>query len=109
MMVDESIDRYDEGCYTLTRIHHVDGHIIRVRIRDDNLPYQALAVAEVLSTSRTWTVLLDEPRTSWYPAPRDFVGDTTALVAVADRLITRARTVLTIAANAAPTGPTTVG
>ncbi|HEX8629367.1 MAG TPA: hypothetical protein VF755_14470 [Catenuloplanes sp.] len=62
MIIDETF--YQEhrlGNYDLTRVHHIDGHVLRVRIRRDSYGFQSYALVEVLTPARTWTVLAQTP------------------------------------------------
>ncbi|GEM_PF-7112854 len=70
MLVDETFDPSGSGCYELTRVHHTDGHILRVRVRRDAYAQQSHTVAEVLTEAKTWTVLATSPRPPGTQAPR---------------------------------------
>ncbi|WP_233513952.1 hypothetical protein [Micromonospora craterilacus] len=94
-VVDRSFDISNSSHYTLTRVHHIDGHVIRVRVRRDYRTYQSSAVAEVLTPALTWTVLARDPMTACHPGTRwSTVKTENVLAAVADKLVARARTIL---------------
>ncbi|GAB3147204.1 hypothetical protein GCM10027290_30110 [Micromonospora sonneratiae] len=61
-----------------------------MRIRRDSVFYQCLAVAEVLTPPLTWAT-----RASCHPNIPEYADDEGTLTDVADRLIARARTILT--------------
>ncbi|MFV2019408.1 hypothetical protein [Micromonospora sp. LOL_023] len=67
MIVDKSFDADELSRYILTRVHHVDGQVLRARTRRDHAVYQRAAVVEVLTPNLTWTTLAIEPRATWYP------------------------------------------
>jgi hypothetical protein len=49
MIIDETFYEERQGCYELTRVHHVDGNTVRVRVYRDFYGFQRHAVAEVLT------------------------------------------------------------
>ncbi len=102
MLVDETFDPSGSGCYELTRVHHADGHILRVRVRRDAYAQQSHAVAEVLTDAKTWTVLATSPQAAWYPGTPYTSRTAQPLVPIADGLLTRARAILTGGPHACP-------
>ena len=103
MIADETFHSSRQGCYELTRVYHVDGHVLRVRVHRDSYGFQSHAVAEVLTPHRTWTVVATAPWTEWHKATPLYTADATPLTPIADRLIERARRILTPPETA--TGP----
>ncbi|MCZ7421156.1 hypothetical protein O7605_16760 [Verrucosispora sp. WMMA2121] len=49
MIVDEVFHQGGPGSYELTRVHHTDGYVLRVRVYRDSYAKQRTAVAEVLT------------------------------------------------------------
>jgi hypothetical protein len=107
MIVDETFHQHRQGCYELTRVHHEDGNVLRVRVYRDSYLFQSNAVVEVLIPERTWTVLATA---LWTPARHEatplFTTDPTPLAPVADGLIERARRILTPPPGGAAAPPT---
>jgi hypothetical protein len=95
VIIDEMFSQSRQGCYRLTRVHHVDGHTIQIRVYRDFYGSQSHAVAEVLTTDRTWTTVADTPWTQWHGSTPQFAADPTILIPVADSLLKRARRILT--------------
>lgn len=81
------------GCYQLTRVHHVDGYVLRIRVYRDSYGFQSDAVAEVLTPQRTWTEVATESWTRWYHTTTAEAVEA-ALTPVADNLLRRARRIL---------------
>lgn len=55
-----------QGCYSLVRYYRRDGDTFRVRVYRDSYEDQSHAVAEVLTSSRTWTSIVDNPPSNWH-------------------------------------------
>jgi hypothetical protein len=107
MIVDETFHQHRQGCYELTRVHHEDGHVLRVRVHRDSYLFQSSAVVEVLTPERTWTVLATAPWTqARHEATPLFTTDPTPLAPIADGLIERARRILTPPPGGAAAPPT---
>jgi hypothetical protein len=90
MIVDETFYERRQGCYELTRVHHVDGNTVRIRVYRDFYGFQSHAVAEVLTPDRTWTTLATPPWTQWHESTPLVAADATSLTPVADSLLERA-------------------
>jgi hypothetical protein len=94
VIVDEAFNpNRGRGCYQLNRVHHVDGHTLRVRVYRDSYQVQSTATVGVLTPELTWTVLADQPPEDWWHTTEQ-AANRTALTAVADRLVDRARAIL---------------
>ena len=94
MPVDDSFAPERDG-YTLTRIHHLHGHVIRIRIRRNCQSAESWAVADVLTPGLTWTQLAASPPATWHhKTPAESVTPA-ALNPIATALLTRALTILT--------------
>ena len=90
MLADESFGTTSQG-YILTRIHHVNGLTIRIRIHRDSFQYQSSAVAEVLTPALTWTRVAEHPPSQWHAATPNSVGTLHApLHGIAEQLLERA-------------------
>jgi hypothetical protein len=101
VIIDETFHQeYQLGNYDLTRVHHTDGHVLRVRIHRDFYGFQSYALVEVFTPGLTWTVLAKTPWTDWHEASPMQATDATPLTPIADRLIERARRILTAATPA---------
>lgn len=87
-LLDESSGATAQG-WSLTRIYRVGGDTVRIRVVRDHYEHQSLALAEVLSTDRTWTHLLSAPPSRWHQSVR-----AAELHTVADELLGRAVNVL---------------
>ncbi len=96
MIVDETFDPSRSGCYELTRVHHADGHILRVRVRRDAYPQQSSAVVEVLTSAKTWTVLTATPPAAWHAGTPYDAATGAPLHPIAERLLVRARAILAL-------------
>jgi hypothetical protein len=44
VIIDETFHQSRQGCYQLTRVHHVDGHVLRIRVSRDSYDFQSSAV-----------------------------------------------------------------
>jgi hypothetical protein len=95
VIIDETFHQSRQGCYQLTRVHHVDGHVLRIRVSRDSYDFQSSAVVEVLTPQRTWTVLATTPSTEWHESTPLYAADPAPLEPIADRLVDRARRILT--------------
>jgi hypothetical protein len=92
--IDETFHQRRLGCYGLTRVHHLDGQVLRVRVCRGAYLFQSHAAVEVLTPHRTWTELATAPPTDWHPDRPLHAADGTAQAAVAGRLVERARRIL---------------
>ncbi|MGC9668474.1 hypothetical protein ACNTMW_18200 [Planosporangium sp. 12N6] len=92
--VDETFHPKRYGCYELTRVYHVDGHVLRVWIYRDFYDFQSHAVAEVLTPQHTWAVVATAPWTQWHHTTPSATADAAPLTSVADDLLRRARRIL---------------
>jgi hypothetical protein len=97
MPIDESFHESNHT-YRLVGVYHLDRHILRIDITRDAYPQQSRAVAEILNDAKAWTTLASAPVSTWYPdTPRFADGEVPyRLRELADELLTRARTILTI-------------
>jgi hypothetical protein len=95
VLVDESFGVTSDGCYQLTRVHHHDSRVIRIRIRRDFYSHQSSAVAEVLTPELTWTELAHLLPVHWHHATPYRTGNPEPLEPLADQLLTRALAILT--------------
>jgi hypothetical protein len=96
MLVDQMFHQRRQGCYELTRIHHADGHVLRVRVYRDSYVLQSSAVVEVLTPQRTWTTLATAPWTQQlHESTPLYAADPTSLASIADGLVERACRILT--------------
>jgi hypothetical protein len=102
VIVDETFHSSRYGCYHLTRVYHVDGHVLRVRVSRDFYDLQSHAVAEVLTPQRTWTVVASAPFTEWHRATPATTATAAPLTPIADQLLARARRILTPSAATPP-------
>jgi hypothetical protein len=65
-VVDTQPGTYSQGyTYTLVAKTRDEQHTVRARIRVDFYARQSYAIAEVLSSQRTWTNLVDLPPSEW--------------------------------------------
>jgi hypothetical protein len=94
-LVDESSGSH-RSRYTLQRVYRYGPDTVRVCVDRDPYDFQSSAVAEVLNAERRWTVLATAPASDWHDATRTCAPPTipALLATVADRLITRAITIL---------------
>lgn len=67
---------------------------VRVRIKRDHYAHQSFAVAEVLTSDRTWTNVLDEPTDHWHDSSGVPATSESVLLMVAEQLAERAASVL---------------
>ena len=109
MIIDETFCQTRQGCYELTQVHHIDGLTLRVRVQRDAYAFQSHAVAEVLTPERAWTAIAHTPHTAWHPDTPLATTTAAPLLPVAEALLTRARRILTPAANAPQVGPVDPG
>jgi hypothetical protein len=100
VIVDESFHR-GRHTYTLTRIHHHDGHVLRVEVLRNFYEDQSHATVAVLGAQRTWTVLASAPPSDWHARTTSHATDARQLIPIADQLARRGRRIL------AATGPDT--
>lgn len=93
-LVDDS-HGHDKQRFTLVRIYKIGTDTIRIRITRDFYPHQSAAVAEILTSNRTWTLLIDDPASNWH-ATHSCTADTATVVlgSIADRLLLRAACIL---------------
>lgn len=101
MLVDQSVSPYNGNHYSLTRVHHVDGHILRVHVHRDAALQQSSAVVEVFTPAKTWTILANTAPANWHHTTPLVSGDAVPLYGIATDLIHRAERILS---PAAPTG-----
>lgn len=95
-LVDESSGTGSQD-YTLTQIHKVRGHVVRIRIRRDSYQQQSWAVAEVLAAGLTWTELASAHPSTWFdltPSPYAGKSQASALYHLASQLHARAALIL---------------
>ena len=95
MLVDESFGTTRDGCYELTRVHHHNDRVIRIRIHRDSYAHQSSAVAEVLTPELTWTELAHVLPTHWHHTTPYRTGNPAPLEPLAEQLLTRAVAILT--------------
>jgi hypothetical protein len=55
-----------QGCYSLVRFYRRGGDTFRVTIYRDSYEDQSRAVAELLTPSRDWTAIVDNPPSNWH-------------------------------------------
>ncbi|MEV7984346.1 hypothetical protein [Micromonospora sp. NPDC085948] len=94
MIVDEVFHQGGPGSYELTRVHHTDGYVPRVRVYRDSYAKQSTAVAEVLTPLVTWTIIASSPGHGWHRTTPTTSPDATPLIPVADEVLQRARRIL---------------
>ncbi|MFF0172905.1 hypothetical protein [Micromonospora profundi] len=92
MIVDEVFHQSGHGTYELTRVHHSDGYVLRVRVYRDSYAKQSTAVAEVLTPLLTWTIIASSPGGGWHRT----TPDAAPLIPVADEVLQRARRILPV-------------
>jgi hypothetical protein len=80
--------------YTLTRIYHLDGHVLRVKVIRDFYEFQSHATVAVLGGERTWTVLASAPPCDWHERTTSQATDARQLVPIADQLARRGLRIL---------------
>lgn len=105
MIVDETFHQSSPGCYELARIHHHDGHVLRVRICRDSYRAQSSAVVEVLTPQYTWTALATTPAPTWHDRTRGSAADLALLASIADDLVDRVHRILTTTPTSDTTTP----
>ncbi|MEU2661441.1 hypothetical protein [Micromonospora sp. NPDC007220] len=96
MIVDEVFHQGGHGTYELTRVHHTDGYVLRVRVCRDSYATQSTAVAEVLTPLSTWTAIASSPGGGWHRTTPTASPDAAPLVPVADEVLQRARRILPV-------------
>ncbi|MEU1238344.1 MULTISPECIES: hypothetical protein [Micromonospora] len=96
MIVDEVFHQGGPGSYELTRVHHSDGYVLRVRVCRDSYATQSTAVAEVLTPLFTWTIIASSPGSGWHRTTPATPPDATPLITVADEVLQRARRILPV-------------
>lgn len=96
MIVDNVFHQGSPGCYELTRVHHTDGYVLRVRVYRDSYAKQSTAVAEVLTPLFTWTIIASSPGHSWHRTTPTTAANAGTLIPVADELLRRARRILPV-------------
>lgn len=104
MIVDNVFHQCGPGCYELTRVHHTDGYVLRVRVYRDSYAKQSTAVAEVLTPLFTWTIIASSPGHSWHRTTPTTAPDAAPLIPVADEVLQRARRILPVPPPAATPG-----
>jgi hypothetical protein len=112
-LLDEETSVYSQG-YQLNRIYKIEIGVdakkykVRVRVKRDSYDIQSYAVAEVFNENSTWTEIVSEAPFNWYLDTKYIASGTTRgmprheiviqvsdqLDRIAERLITRAHTVL---------------
>jgi hypothetical protein len=82
--------------YFLERVYRYGLDTIRVCVNRDPYDFPSSAVVEILNAERRWTVLATAPASDWHDATRTCAPSAIPahLATVADRLITRAVTIL---------------
>jgi hypothetical protein len=83
--------------YQLTRLYRLfNGELLRVRTRYELYQEQSHAVAELFSSHRTWTILLEDLADRWHPELRTVAAALrpAALGEIATGLAKRANTLL---------------
>lgn len=96
MIVDEVFHLGGSGSYELTRVHHSDGYVLRVRVYWDSYAKQSTAVAEVLTPLFTWTIIASSPGHSWHRTTPTTAANAGPLIPVADEVLQRARRILPV-------------
>jgi hypothetical protein len=96
VIVDELFHQGGHGSYELTRVHHIDGYVLRIRVYRDSYAKQSTAVAEVLTPLFTWTIIASSPGHSWHHSTPTTPPDATPLTPIADDLLQRARRILPV-------------
>lgn len=95
MLIDESFDLGRQS-YTLTRIHHLDGHVLRVEVKRDFYGFQSYATVAVLTPQQTWTVLASTPPDGWHDRTPTKATHAGCLSPIADGLVARGQRILAI-------------
>ncbi|TQS42827.1 hypothetical protein [Cryptosporangium phraense] len=93
-IVDAVFAQTREGCYRLTRVHHIAGRVLRVDVDRDYYPFQSHARAEILAPSLTWTVLAYVPPAEWHRQTPVRHADAGTLAPIANLLLERALRIL---------------
>jgi hypothetical protein len=96
VIVDDTFHRSRYGCHHLTRVHHVDGHALRVRVSRRLYDTRSQAGAEILTPQHAWTALASTPCTDRHHATPATTTTAAPLTPIADQLLQRARHIVTL-------------
>lgn len=101
MIVDEQFHQGSQS-YKVQQIHHLDGHVLRVRVQRDFYQTQSHAVVEVLTASLDWTPLTFTSPNIWHAQTPTDASNAKPLRPIAGELTYRAQCILAPVTAPAP-------